>query len=122
MISSFRNLTEPLIETPRERMAPDCIGVNVRLDGAGRTDASGRFVCGGSVTLRERKASKMLHRKIVSNYSISPDRCARQVTNRKVCVTKRRRAVLSTSRKMLQLRGIPAWPDRHTGTRRRPKW
>src|SRR4030095_7543262 len=58
MISSFRNLTEPLIETPRERIAPDCIGVNVRLDGAGMTDASGRFVCGGSVTLREGKRVK----------------------------------------------------------------
>ena len=38
MSSSFRNLTEPLIETPRERRAPDCIGMNVRLDGPGTTD------------------------------------------------------------------------------------
>ena len=38
MSSSFRNLTEPLIETPRERRAPDCFGMNVRLDGPGTTD------------------------------------------------------------------------------------
>jgi hypothetical protein len=31
-------LTEPLIETPRERRAPDCVGMNVRLDGPGTTD------------------------------------------------------------------------------------
>ena len=51
MSSSFRNLTEPLIETPRERRAPDCVGMKVRLDGPGTTDGSGRFVCGGSVLL-----------------------------------------------------------------------
>ena len=33
MNSSFRNLTEPLIETPRERSAPACVGMNVLLDG-----------------------------------------------------------------------------------------
>src|SRR5438046_2212469 len=41
MSSSFRNLTEPLIETPRERIAPDCVGMNVLLDGPGTTDGSG---------------------------------------------------------------------------------
>jgi hypothetical protein len=35
MRSSFRNLTKPLIEAPRERRAPDCVGMNVRLDGPG---------------------------------------------------------------------------------------
>jgi hypothetical protein len=39
--SSFRNLTEPLIETPRERRAPDCVGMDVRLNGPGTTDGSG---------------------------------------------------------------------------------
>jgi hypothetical protein len=39
--SSFRNLTEPLIETPRERRAPP-----------GTTDGSGRFVSSGSVRSR----------------------------------------------------------------------
>jgi hypothetical protein len=38
MNSSFRNLTEPLIDTPRERRAPDCVGMKVRLDGLGTTD------------------------------------------------------------------------------------
>jgi hypothetical protein len=38
MISSFRNLTEPLIETPWERIAPDGVGMNVRLDGPGTKD------------------------------------------------------------------------------------
>src|SRR6266511_2908340 len=38
MSSSFRNLTEPLIETPRERRVPDCVGMNVRVDGPGTTD------------------------------------------------------------------------------------
>ncbi len=41
MSSSFRNLTEPLIETPRESRAPDCVGMNVLLDGPGTTDGSG---------------------------------------------------------------------------------
>jgi hypothetical protein len=38
MNSSFRNLTDPLIETPRERRAPDCVGMKVRLDGPKTTD------------------------------------------------------------------------------------
>jgi hypothetical protein len=42
-------LTEPLIETPRERRAPDCVGMTVRLDGPGTAGGSGRFICGGSV-------------------------------------------------------------------------
>jgi hypothetical protein len=58
MISEFTNLTEPLIETPRERRALDGVGMNVRLDGTGTTDGSGRFVCGGSVALREEKRLK----------------------------------------------------------------
>src|ERR687891_2669061 len=40
MRSSFRNLTKPLIETPRERRAPDGVGTTVRLDGAGTTEGS----------------------------------------------------------------------------------
>jgi hypothetical protein len=71
MSSSFRNLTEPLIETPRERRAPDCVGINVRLDSPGTTDGSGRFVCGGSVSLRGRKRSKGCMEKIVPNYLAS---------------------------------------------------
>src|SRR6266566_430246 len=66
---SFRNLTEPLIETPRERRAPDCVGMNVRLDGPGTTDGSGRFVCGGSVPLRGGKRVKGCMARIVPNYS-----------------------------------------------------
>jgi hypothetical protein len=58
MNSPFRNLTEPLIETPRERRAPDCVGMNVRLDGAGTTDGSGRFVSGGSARSRGGKSVK----------------------------------------------------------------
>ena len=38
MTSSAKNLIEPLIETPRERKAQDCAGMNVRLDGPGTTD------------------------------------------------------------------------------------
>jgi hypothetical protein len=47
MSSSFRNLTEPLIETPRERRAPDGVGVNVRLDGPGTTDGLADSIGGG---------------------------------------------------------------------------
>jgi hypothetical protein len=68
MTNSFRNLTEPLIETPRERRAPDGVGMNVRLDGTGTTDGSGRFVCGGSVPLREGKWVKGCMARIVLNY------------------------------------------------------
>ena len=67
--NSFRNLTEPLIETPRERRAPDCVGMNVRLDSSGTTDGSGRFVCGGSVPLRGGKRVKGCMARIVPNYS-----------------------------------------------------
>src|SRR4029453_18515175 len=56
-----QEFTEPLIETPWERIAPDCVGMNVRLDGPGTTGGSGRFVCGGSVRLRRSKAGKRLH-------------------------------------------------------------
>jgi hypothetical protein len=69
MSSSFRNLTEPLIETPRERRAPDGVGMNVRLDGPWTTDGSGRFVCGGSVLLREAKRVKDCMARIVPNHS-----------------------------------------------------
>jgi hypothetical protein len=69
MSSEFANLTEPLIETPRERRAPDGVGMNVRLDGPGTTDGSGRFVCGGSVPLREGKRVKGCMARIVPNYS-----------------------------------------------------
>jgi hypothetical protein len=69
MSSSFRNLTEPLIETPRERKAPDCVGMNVRLDGPGTTGGSGRFVCGGSVRLRGAKREKGCMARTVPNYS-----------------------------------------------------
>jgi len=56
--SSFRNLTEPLIETPREtRAAP------------GTTDGSGRFVSGGSVCSRGGKWVKDCTARIVPNYS-----------------------------------------------------
>jgi hypothetical protein len=68
MISEFANLTEPLIETPRERRAPDGVGMNVRLDGPGTTDGSGRFVCGGSVLLRGEKRVKVCMARIVLNY------------------------------------------------------
>jgi hypothetical protein len=68
MISSFRNLTEPVIETPRERRAPDGVGMNVRLDGPGTTDGSGRFGCGGSVALRGEKRLKGCITKIVPNH------------------------------------------------------
>jgi hypothetical protein len=69
MTNSFRNLTEPLIETPREREAPDGVGMNVRLDGLGTTDGSGRFVCGGSVSLRGGKRVKGRMARIVPNHS-----------------------------------------------------
>jgi hypothetical protein len=69
MISSFRNLTEPVIETPRDRRAPDGVGMNVRLAGPGTTDGSGRFVCGGSVPLRGEKRVKGCMARIVPNYS-----------------------------------------------------
>jgi hypothetical protein len=67
--SSFRNLTEPLIETPRERRVPDGVGINVLLDGPGTTNGSGRFVCGGSVWLRGRKRLKGCTAGIVPNHS-----------------------------------------------------
>src|SRR5262245_7740128 len=69
MSSSFRNLTEPLIETPRERRAPDCVGMDVWLEGPGTTDGSGRFVCGGSVRSRGAKPVKGRMARIVRNYS-----------------------------------------------------
>jgi hypothetical protein len=69
MRSSFKNLTKPLIETPWERRAPDSVGMNVRLDGPGTTDGSGRFVCRGSVPLREGKRVKGCMARIVPNYS-----------------------------------------------------
>jgi hypothetical protein len=69
MISPFRNLTEPSIETPRERNAPDGVGTDVRLDGPGTTDGSGRFVCGGSVPLRGEKRLKDCTARIVPNRS-----------------------------------------------------
>jgi hypothetical protein len=69
MRSSFRNLTKPLIETPWERRAPDSVGMNVRLAGRGTADGSGRFVCGGSVPLREGKRVKGCMARIVPNYS-----------------------------------------------------
>jgi hypothetical protein len=69
MRSEFTNLTEPLIETPRERRAPDGVGMNVRLDGPGTTDGSGRFVCAGSVPLRGVKRVKGCMARIVPNYS-----------------------------------------------------
>src|SRR4029453_868065 len=68
MSSEFTNLTEPLIETPRERRAPDGVGMNVRVDGPGTTDGSGRFVCGGSAPLREEKRLKDCMARIVLNY------------------------------------------------------
>jgi hypothetical protein len=74
MISEFTNLTEPLIETPRERRVPDCVGMNVRLDGPGTTDGSGRFVCGGSVLLLGEKRVKVCMARIVPNYSASKKR------------------------------------------------
>jgi hypothetical protein len=69
MISPFRNLTEPLIETPRERKAPDGVGMNVRSDGLGTTDGSGRFASAASVPLRGGKRVKGFMAKIVPNYS-----------------------------------------------------
>jgi hypothetical protein len=69
MSSEFTNLIEPLIETPRERIAPAGVGLNVRLDGPGTTDGSGRFVCGGSVRRREGKRVKGCMARIVPNYS-----------------------------------------------------
>ena len=69
IISSFRNLTEPVIETPRERRALDGVGMNVRLDGPGTTDVSGRFVCAGWVPLRGGKRAKGCMAEIVPNYS-----------------------------------------------------
>jgi hypothetical protein len=69
MSSEFTNLTEPLIETPRERRAPDGVDMNVRLDGPGTTDGSGRFICAGSVPLREGKRVKGCMAIIVPNYS-----------------------------------------------------
>jgi hypothetical protein len=68
MNSEFTNLTEPLIETPRERKAPDGVGMNVRLDGPGTTGGSGRFACGGSVPLRGEKRVKVCMARIVPNY------------------------------------------------------
>jgi hypothetical protein len=67
--SSFRNLIEPLIETPRERRVPDGVGMNVLLDGPGTTNGSGRFVCGGPVWLRGRKRLKGCTARIVPNHS-----------------------------------------------------
>jgi hypothetical protein len=69
MSSWFKNLTEPLIETPRERRAPAGVGMNMRLDGTGTTDGSGRFVCGKSVRLRGAKRVKGCMARIVPNYS-----------------------------------------------------
>jgi hypothetical protein len=69
MSSLFRNLTEPLIETPRERRAPDCVGMDVWLESPGTTDGSGRFVCGGSVRSRGAKRVKGCMARIVRNYS-----------------------------------------------------
>src|SRR5215813_8380739 len=69
--SLFRNLTEPLIETPRERRAPDCVGMDVWLEGPGTTDGSGRFVYGGFVRSRGAKWSKGCIAKIVRNYLTS---------------------------------------------------
>src|SRR5206468_12389899 len=60
---------EPLIETPRERRAPDCVGMDVRLNGPGTTDGSGRFVCGGSVRSRGAKRVKGCMARIMRNYS-----------------------------------------------------
>jgi hypothetical protein len=68
MSSWFRNLIEPLIETPRERRVPDGVGMNVRLDGSATTDGSGRFVCGGSVRLRGAKRVKGCMATILPNY------------------------------------------------------
>src|SRR5262245_40911258 len=68
MSSSFRNLTEPVIETPRERRAPDCVGMDVWLEGPGTTDGSGRFVCCGSVPPREGKRVKGGMARIVPKY------------------------------------------------------
>jgi hypothetical protein len=56
--SSFRNLTEPLIETPPERRATP-----------GTTDGSGRFVSGGSVRPRGGKSVKVCTTRNVPNYS-----------------------------------------------------
>src|SRR4029453_10913335 len=67
--SSFRNLIEPLIETPRERRVPDGVGMNVLLDGPGTTNGSGRFVCGGPVWLRGRKRLKGCTARIGPNNS-----------------------------------------------------
>jgi hypothetical protein len=64
-----QEFAEPLIETPRERRAPDGVGMNVRLGGAGTTDGSGRFVCGGSVRLRGAKRVKGCMASIVLNHS-----------------------------------------------------
>jgi hypothetical protein len=69
MSSEFTNLTEPLIETPRERRALDGVGMNGRLDGTGTTDGSGQFVCGGSVALRGEKRVKGCTARIVPNHS-----------------------------------------------------
>ncbi len=56
--SSFRNLTEPFIETPRERRAA-----------LGTTLGSGRFVSGGSVRPRGGKWVKGCTTRNVPNYS-----------------------------------------------------
>jgi hypothetical protein len=69
MSSGFTNLTDPLIETPWERRAPDSVGMNMRLDCPGTADGSGRFVCGGSVPVREGKRVKGCMARIVPNYS-----------------------------------------------------
>jgi len=44
--------------------------MNVRLDGPGTTDASGRFVCGALVPLRGDKRVKGCMARIVPNYSV----------------------------------------------------
>jgi hypothetical protein len=44
--SSLRNLTEPLIETPRERRAPDGVGMNVRLHSPGTAEPAADAVLG----------------------------------------------------------------------------
>jgi hypothetical protein len=72
MISSFRNLTEPLIETPRERRAPDGVGMSVRLASPDTTVGSDLFACAGSVPLREGKRVKGCMAKIVPTYFDKP--------------------------------------------------
>jgi hypothetical protein len=64
-----RPTKDKMIETPRERRAPDGVGMNVGLDGPGTTGGSDRFVCGGSVFLRGEKRVKVCMARIVPNYS-----------------------------------------------------